>query len=62
LEVDVNQQLFGKMASGDSLADNALPDIGLSEEYPDGSAGEEGSSTHVGEEEVFVAFGLWLGL
>jgi len=40
-DVDVDQQLLGESAGGDSLPDVPHPDAPLPEARPDGSVGEE---------------------
>jgi len=65
-DVDVDQQLLGESADGDSLTDVSLPDIclpdvPLPEARPDGSVGEEQTSPRVAEEAMVVVFGLGSG-
>ena len=55
-DVDVNQSLLSKLASGDSL-----PDVPLPEGHPDASVGVEWTGHCVAEEEIVVAFRLRSG-
>jgi len=62
-DVDVDQQLLTEWAGGDSLHNVHLPkippaDITLLEAQPDGSVGEEWTSSHISDEAMVVAFGL----
>ena len=59
-DVDVDQQLLGESAGGDSLpavllAHVAVPDVPLPEARPEGSVGEEWTSHRVAEEAMVVA-------
>jgi len=40
-DVDVDKQLLGELAGGESFPDVPLPDVPLPEALPDGLAGEE---------------------
>ena len=70
-DVDVDQQLLGESAGGDSIPNTPLPDIPLPnvplpnvprpEACPVGSVGEEWTSPRIAEEAMVVAFGLGWG-
>jgi len=70
-DVDVDHQLLGKSAGGDSLPNVPLPNVPrpnfplpnvhFPEVHPDGLVGEEGTSPHDAVEAMFVAFRLGLG-
>ena len=61
LDVDVDQQLLGKSAGGDSLPDVRLAGAPLREARPDCSGGEESTSAPVAEEAMVVVLGLGSG-
>jgi len=54
-DVDVDQQLLGESADGDSLPEVPLHDVPLPEAPPDGSVGEEWTSAHASQEAMLVA-------
>jgi hypothetical protein len=48
--VDLEQQVLGESAGGDSLPDVSLPDVALAEARPDYSQGEDCGSPRIAEE------------
>jgi len=65
-DVDVDLQLLGESAGGDSLPDIPAPDVPLpvvplTAVRPDDSVGEKCTSPLSAEEAMVIAFILWLG-
>jgi len=65
-DVDVDQQLLGKLAGGSSLPDvsfpdDSLPDVPLPVAHLDGSVGKKWTSPLVAEKAMVITLGLGLG-
>jgi len=57
LYVDVDQQLLGESAGGNSLSDVPLPDAPLNESLPDSLVGDKWTSPHIPKKLMVVVFG-----